>query len=171
MAPEVLVVEGWVEVVGAVAVLWYLYRWTALGQQAICVGQSRRVARLSGIRVARFRTGAFVLAGALAGVAGIFMAGTSSGADPTAGPELLLPAFAAAFLGSTTIQPGRFNPLGSWIAVYFLASGVAGLQLLGAQNYVQDVFYGGALVVALAVSSLAARGGVGNTIGLTTEAQ
>jgi ribose transport system permease protein len=71
--------------------------------------------------------------------------------------ELLLPAYAAAFLGATTITPGRFNALGSFIAVYFLATGITGLQLLGAQNYVQQIFYGAALLAAVMVSFLIRR--------------
>jgi ribose transport system permease protein len=139
------------------AVLWYFFRLTPIGEQALCVGQSRRVAMLSGIRVNRHRAGGFILAGLIAGFAGILETGTSGAADPSTGATLLLPAFAAAFLGSTTVQPGRFNPLGAGIAVYFLASGVAGLQLLGASNYVQDVFYGGALLVAVTVGTLVRR--------------
>ena len=55
------------------------------------------------------------------------MAATSS----SSGDAYLLPAFAAAFLGSTTIKPGQFNVWGSFVAVYFLVTGVTGLQLLG----------------------------------------
>lgn len=138
-------------------VLWYFFRLTPIGEQALCVGQSRRVAMLSGIRVNRHRAGGFILAGLIAGFAGILETGTSGAADPSTGATLLLPAFAAAFLGSTTVQPGRFNPLGAGIAVYFLASGVSGLQLLGASNYIQDVFYGGALLVAVTVGTLVRR--------------
>jgi len=70
---------------------------------------------------------------------------------------LLLPAYAAAFLGLTTIQPGRFNAIGAGISVYFLATGVAGLELFGAQDYVQQVFYGGVLVLAVVISRLLSR--------------
>jgi len=78
-------------------------------------------------------------------------------ADPTSGLSFLLPAFAAAFLGATTIMPGRFNPIGSIAAVYFLVTGITGLQLLGVQTFVQQLFYGGALVLAVALSQLARR--------------
>lgn len=140
-----------------VLVLWYLSRMTALGQQVLFVGQSREVARLSGIRVGRLRSGGFLAAGVIAAISGILAVGMNGASDPTSGPSLLLPAFAAAFLGTTTIQPGRFNPLGTAIAVFFLASGVSGLQLLGAQNYIQDLFYGGALITAVTLSGLVRR--------------
>jgi ribose transport system permease protein len=67
-----------------------------------------------------------------------------------------LPAFAAAFLGATTIVPGRFNPWGTLVAVYFLVTGITGLQLFGASSFVQDLFYGGALLCGVGISQLIA---------------
>ena len=75
----------------------------------------------------------------------------------TSGSSFLLPAFAAAFLGGTTLQPGRFNPWGAIMAAYFLQTGITGFQLLGVESYVQQLFYGGALVIAVAVSQIARR--------------
>jgi ribose transport system permease protein len=43
------------------------------------------------------------------------------------------------------------------VAIYFLATGIAGLQLLGAGEWVSDVFYGGALVIAVALSTIVHR--------------
>jgi ribose transport system permease protein len=137
--------------------LWYLFEFTSLGRRLLFVGQGRRVATLSGFNVARLRWGAFVASGTLAAVAGVVYAGTLGGADPSSGPSFLLPAFAAAFLGATAIVPGRFNPWGSLAAVYFLVTGITGLTLLGADSFVQDIFYGTALVVAVALSLLARR--------------
>jgi ribose transport system permease protein len=137
------------------AVLWYLLDSTPFGQRALFVGQSRDVARLSGIGVDRIRIFGFVAGAGLAGIAGILYIGTTGSADPSGGGvPLLLPAYAAVFLGATVIRPGRFNALGTAIAVYFLATGIAGLQLLGAQQYVQSLFYGVALVGAVVISRL-----------------
>ncbi len=115
------------------------------------------MARLSGLHVTRIRWGSFIFCGLFAGMAGVMYAGSLGGADPASGQTFLLPAFAAAFLGATAIQPGRFNPIGTFIAVYFLVSGITGLQLLGVQNFVQQLFYGGALVIAVGLSTLVGR--------------
>lgn len=133
-------------------IVWYVSSFTPLGLRALFVGQSRDVARLSGIRVSRARWGGFVLGGLIAGLAGVLFVGTTGSADPTASTPYLLPAYAAVFLGATSIKPGRFNALGVGIAVYFLATGINGLQLLGAANYVQQLFYGGALIAAVVLS-------------------
>jgi len=138
-------------------IVWYFLGMTPLGQRAVVIGQSRDVARLSGVRVSRMRAGAFILAALVAGIAGILYIGTTGSADPTAGSTYLLPAYAAAFLGSTAIRPGRFNAPGSAIAIYFLATGVSGLELLGAQDYVQQLFYGAILVISVTLSGFLRR--------------
>lgn len=137
--------------------IWYVFEFTPLGRRLLVVGRSRDVARLSGINVSRIRWGALIISGLISAFAGVLYAGTTGAADPTSGTQLLLPAFAAAFLGSTTIMPGRFNSWGAFIAVYFLVTGITGLQLLGVQSFVQSLFYGGALVVAVVLSQLARR--------------
>jgi ribose transport system permease protein len=135
-------------------VLWYVFEYTPLGRRLLFVGRGRGVSRLSGVRVDRIRVGALVASGAISGVAGVLYAGTTGGADPSSGTSFLLPAFAAAFLGATSIVPGRFNPWGSIVAVYVLVTGITGLELLGVESYVQQLFYGAALVTALALSRL-----------------
>ena len=137
--------------------VWYLLEYTPTGRRLLFVGRGRSVARLSGVRIARMRVGALVASGAISAVAGVISAGMTGGADPSSGAGLLLPAFAAAFLGATSIVPGRFNPWGSVIAVYFLVTGITGLQLLGVESFVQQLFYGGALVLAVALSRLVGR--------------
>ena len=132
-------------------VVWYMLSFTPVGQRALVIGQSREVARLSGVRVNRARSWAFILAAGIAGIAGVAYAATNGTVDPTAGSALILPAYAAVFLGTTAIRPGRINALGSLVAVYFLATGTAGLELLGTQSYIQQIFYGAALVAAVTI--------------------
>jgi ribose transport system permease protein len=135
-------------------VVWYLFEYTAFGQRLLFVGQNPDVARLNGVAVPKLRWIALICSAGIAALAGIVYVGTTSSADPVSGAGFLLPAFAAAFLGSTTLRIGRFNPWGTLIAVYFLVTGITGLQLMGAQQYVQQLFYGGALVVAVVLSKI-----------------
>jgi ribose transport system permease protein len=134
------------------AMLWFFLEFTPLGRRLLIVGRGREVARLSGMRVKSIRSGALICSAGLGGVAGVLLAGTTGAADPTSAPLLLLPAFAAVFLGATTISPGRFNAWGGLLAVLFLVTGITGLQQLGAQTYVQSLFYGAALIVAVVLS-------------------
>lgn len=138
----------------AVVAMWYVFDYTPLGRRLLFVGRGREVARLNGIAVDRVRVGALVTSGVLSAAAGIVYAGVLGSADPYSGLNFLLPAFAAAFLGATTILPGRFNPWGAMVAVYFLATGITGLTMLGIPLWVTNVFNGGALILAVTISQL-----------------
>ena len=81
----------------------------------------------------------------------------SSEPRPTVGLGSLLPAFAGAFLGATSIRPGRFNAIGTLIAVYLVATGITGLQQQGAEPFVQQLFNGAALLIAVTLARLARR--------------
>jgi ribose transport system permease protein len=135
--------------------MWYFLEYTMLGRRVLFVGRGRSVARLTGINVIRVRWGCLIAVGGISAFAGVLYVGTTGGADPTTGLQFLLPAFSAAFLGATAFSPGRFNPWGSLVALYFLVTGINGLTLIGVQPYVQDLFYGASLVLAVVLSQLA----------------
>lgn len=134
--------------------IWYLFQHTALGRRMLFVGRGREVARLSGVNVTRVRAGALIASGTMAAFAGVLYTGMRGAADPSSALAFLLPAFAAAFLGSTAIYPGRFNAPGAFVAVFFLSTGIMGLNFLGVDSFVQNLFYGGGLVIAVAISQL-----------------
>jgi ribose transport system permease protein len=134
--------------------LWYLFQYTALGRRMLFVGRGREVARLSGVDVTKIRAMSLIASSTFAAFAGVLYTGMRGAADPTSASAFLLPAFAAAFLGSTAIYPGRFNAPGAFAAVFFLSTGIMGLNFLGVDSFVQNLFYGGGLVVAVAISQL-----------------
>lgn len=138
-------------------VLWFVFQHTPIGRRIAFVNANHDVARLAGLRVDRIRVGALITTAALAGVAGIILASQNAAANPQAGAYYLLPAFAGAFLGSTTIRPGRFNAIGTFIAVYFLVTGITGLMYLGFAGWPEQVFYGASLLVAVTLSRLAGK--------------
>jgi ribose transport system permease protein len=146
-------------------IIWLLLEHSPVGLRLLFVGRGRNVALLSGMRVGRLRWGALIASSSIAAGAGVCLAGLAGGADPSSGLSFLLPAFAAAFLGATTIRPGRFNAWGTFAAVYFLVTGITGFQLLGVSSYVQNLFYGGALIVAVLLSRFVAhnRGAAGRS--------
>jgi ribose transport system permease protein len=135
------------------AVLWYVTEHTMVGRRVLFTGLGPIVARLSGVKVNRIRWGCLIASGLIASLGGVCYVGVIGAADSDSASGFLLPAFAAAFLGATTIQPGRFNAWGTMVATYFVATGFTALELLGAAPYVQQLFDGGILVVAVAISS------------------
>ncbi len=139
-------------------IVWLVFEYSPAGRRHLFVGKSREISKLNGIAVNRTRTASFLCCSALAAVAGILYAGSAGGVDPTSALTLLLPAFAAAFLGSTTILPGQFNPWGAFVSVYFIVTGITGLAILGLPTFVQSFFYGGALIVAVSLAQMVRSG-------------
>jgi ribose transport system permease protein len=132
-------------------VCWWFLGYTPIGRYMYAIGANKDAARLSGVRVNRWSWLSLVLSGGIAGLAGVFFT-SETGPSLSFGSTLLLPAFAAAFLGSTQLHPGRFNIWGTILAIYALATGVQGLQLVSGQEWVADMFDGVALIVAVALS-------------------
>jgi ribose transport system permease protein len=132
-------------------ILWWFLEHTPIGRYLYASGGNPDAARLSGVRVDRWSASSLILSGAIAGLAGVLFT-SQTGPSLTFGATLLLPAFAAVFLGSTQLQPGRFNVWGSLIAIYVLATGVQGLQLVSGQQWLSDMFDGVALILAVALA-------------------
>jgi ribose transport system permease protein len=133
-------------------VVWYVLEWTPLGRRIYGTGGNIEAARLAGVRVAAVTVGALVACGTIAAVSGMLVSANLAAADPTLGPSYLLPAFSAAFLGSTQFRGGRFNVWGTVLAVIVLATGVEGLQLAGAPTWIPDLFNGVALLLAVGLA-------------------
>jgi ribose transport system permease protein len=140
-----------------ILLLWYVLERTPFGRYLRATGLGSEAARLSGVRTQRYLSSAFVIAGAIAGLAGMLETARLGSASPSVGPAFLLPAYAAAFLGATTIRRGRFNVWGTVIGVLLLAVCTNGLTLAGAPFWVPDVFDGAALIVAVGTSALVSR--------------
>lgn len=141
----------------AVLVAFYVLAFTPLGRHMRFVGSNPEVARLAGVRVTAIRIGTYTVAGLLSGIGGVLLVASLGGFDPSSSGTYLLPAFSAAFLGTAIVQPGEFNPIGMLIAVYFLATGILGLQILGYSGWISSVFYGAALIVSVTISTLVRR--------------
>jgi ribose transport system permease protein len=139
------------------AVTAYLLYQTPLGRRIAAIGENPSAANLLGIRVDRQILVSFILSGLLAGCAGVLLVATRGTASPTVGPGYTLPAIAAVFLGVAAVLPGRFNVLGTVVAILFLAVLNSGLNLAGAEPYVSSFANGGALIVGVALASLLGR--------------
>jgi ribose transport system permease protein len=138
-------------------ILWYVTEYRPVGRYIYATGSNPDAARLAGVRTSRLRVLALMTSATVASLTGIIFLATVGSASPESGTPYLLPAFAGAFLGATQIKPGRANVLGTLLAVYLLATGVKGLQLAGAQVWVNDLFNGVALILAVAMAVRAGR--------------
>jgi ribose transport system permease protein len=130
-------------------IIWWLLDYTPAGRYMHAVGGNPDAARLSGVKVGHWVWLSLIGSATISGVAGVLY-GSQSGPSLTYGPGLLLPAFAAVFLGSTQFKPGRFNVWGTLLSIYVLATGVQGLEYVTGVQWLNDMFNGVALILAVA---------------------
>lgn len=135
-------------------VVWYVLEKTPIGRRVFATGGNLEAARLAGVRTSWVIVGSLMAGGAIASLAGVLVTARLANADPTVGPSYLIPAFTAAFLGSTQFKGGRFNVWGAVVSVYVLAVGVKGLQLAGAPVWIPDAFNGAALLLAVGMAAM-----------------
>lgn len=132
-------------------IVWYLTEHTPSGRYLYAIGGSLQAARLAGVPARKLRILAFTAGGALAGIAGVLQLAKSSTATASFGAGYLFPALAAAFLGAVAFRIGSFNVRGAVTALLFLAVGVTGIRMLGAPLWIDGVFNGAALILAVAI--------------------
>jgi ribose transport system permease protein len=140
------IVVYYVLIIGVVA--WWVLDRTPIGRYFYAIGSNADASRLSGVAVNRWVWLSLISSGTLCGLAGVLYA-SLIGPSLTFGPGLLLPAFAAVFLGSTQIDPGRANVVGTFVALVVLGIGVEGLQLVTGVQWLNDMFSGVALLAAV----------------------
>ena len=138
-------------------VLWVLFDYTPFGRRLYAIGDNPRAAALNGISERMHVTAAFLMSGLIASFAGLILQAQLRIGQSTVGQEFLLPAFAGALLGATCIRPGRQNVWGTLVAIMLLAVTVGGLNQMGAPFFVEPLFNGIMLILAVGLSVTAAR--------------
>jgi ribose transport system permease protein len=143
--------------IGVLFLLWVLLNRTEWGQQIQATGGNIEAARLSGVRVDRIKSLAFVIAGVCAALTGILLASLIGSGTTSAADGYLMASFAAVFLGSATLKDGEFHVLGTLIGVLIIQIGFNGMALFGVPTFYQYVFRGAILIFAVGLSTVARR--------------
>ncbi len=138
-------------------VLWIVSERLPVGRHVYAIGANEKAAALNGIPVRYYIIGVFVASALVAGFAGCILAAKLRIGQANVGLDYLLPALVGAFLGSTTIKPGRVNVWGTMCGVAILAVGISGIQQLGGAFFVEPLFNGTTLVVSIALAAFAQR--------------
>ena len=131
-------------------VLWLLLEHTQLGRHLYAIGGNAEASRLSGIAVKRYAPFALAVSAACAGLGGLMAAAVLGAGRPQGvGDTYLLNAFAAVFIGASSLRPGRFHILGTLIGVLLIGVINNGLSVMGVPTYWQYIVQGVLLVIAL----------------------
>jgi ribose transport system permease protein len=137
--------------------MWVVLSYLPVGRYMYAIGANQRSSELNGIPTRKYIIGAFICSGLLTALAGVLLAAKLRIGQASVGLEYLLPALVGAFLGSTTIKPGRVNVWGTIVGVSILAVGISGIQQFGGSFWVEPLFNGVTLLVAIGIAGYAQR--------------
>jgi ribose transport system permease protein len=144
-------------VIAIALTMWVIYEYLPIGRYLYAIGASPKAAALNGIPVRKYVMASFVASGILTALAGVLLASKLRIGQASVGLEFLLPALVGAFLGSTTIKPGRVNVWGTMVGIIILAVGISGIQQFGGSFWVEPMFNGVTLIVAIGIAGYAQR--------------
>jgi D-xylose transport system permease protein len=131
-------------------ILWLLMARSKFGRNAYLIGSNREAAVLSGINLGRELFWAFVLMGALYGVAGVLVTARLGASTPSAGTFMELDAIAGAVIGGTSLRGGVGTTTGAMIGAVLLTTIDNGMSILDVSSFLQLVVKGMVLLLALA---------------------
>ncbi|WP_084125359.1 multiple monosaccharide ABC transporter permease [Demequina sp. NBRC 110054] len=123
---------------------------TVFGRNVYAIGGNLTAATLSGVKVKWVNFGIMLNMGFLAGVAGVLFGARSNGAQPGAGNMFELDAIAASFIGGAAVTGGVGKVTGAIVGGLIMATMTNGMQLLGYDQYLQNIVKGLVLLLAVA---------------------
>jgi len=146
----------WLMLVLAVGA-WLFLRQTTVGRRVYAVGGNAEAARLSGIRVDRYKMGAFIALGTAAGLVGAVYATQLGAVNPTGLQGAEFTVLTAAILGGTGLYGGTGNVLKSVVGALFLFTLINGFNAINLGANWQSLVEGAVIIVAVSIYSLASR--------------
>jgi ribose transport system permease protein len=137
--------------------LWIAFEYLPIGRYIYAIGANPKAAELVGIRKSRFVVLAFAASGLITAFAGVVLGAKLQIGQSNVGPPYLLPSFVGALLGSTAFRLARVNVWGTIVAVILLSIGIAGIEQLGSSFYVEPLFNGTTLLIAVGLAGITSR--------------
>lgn len=137
--------------------LWVAFEYLPIGRYIHAIGANPKAAQLVGIPKSRYVIIAFAASGLITAAAGVVLGAKLQVGQSNVGPPFLLPSFVGALLGSTAFRLARVNVWGTIVAVVLLSVGIAGIEQLGSSFYVEPLFNGATLLIAVGLAGLTAR--------------
>jgi ribose transport system permease protein len=137
--------------------LWLVFEYLPIGRYIYAIGANPKAAHLVGIPKSRYVVLAFAASGFITAFAGVVLGAKLQIGQSNVGPPYLLPSFVGALLGSTAFRLARVNVWGTIVAVVLLSVGIAGIEQLGSAFYVEPLFNGTTLLIAVGLAGLTSR--------------
>ena len=139
-------------IIGIVAFLagYFLLKRTHFGRYSIAIGSNPEAAEMTGIAVNRHKIYAYMLMGAMAGLAGVMLTGKLNAIQATSAPYFNLHVIAAVVVGGTSLFGGRASMLGSFAGVLLLSMMINALVTLRIEFFWQSVASGVVIITSVA---------------------
>jgi ribose transport system permease protein len=134
------------------ALAYLLLDHTPIGRYIYAIGGNEDAARLSGVRVARYKLLIYALSGFTCAVAGLVLSSRLMSGQPNAGVAFEMDAIAAVVMGGTSISGGRGSIVGTLIGALMLGVLNNGLNMMGVSPYVQNIIKGLIILFAIFIS-------------------
>ncbi len=126
--------------------------YTKHGRYMYIVGGNPEAARLSGVKVDKYRRIAYIAAAVFAGLGGVLLAARVGQSSPTAGAGYLMESVAAAYIGFSIAGIGKANAIGTFLGAFLMVSLANGLTMINVPYYSMDIVKGAVLVLALGLT-------------------
>lgn len=134
------------------ALAYLLLDHTPIGRYIYAIGGNEEAARLSGVRVARYKLLVYALSGFTCAVAGLVLSSRLMSGQPNAGVAFEMDAIAAVVMGGTSISGGRGSIVGTLVGALMLGVLNNGLNMMGVSPYVQNIIKGLIILFAIYIS-------------------
>ena len=136
---------------------WVLSK-TVFGRYIIAIGTNEKAVYLSGINAKKIKMAVFIIAGTLAGLAGVLQLSYLQSADPNAGIGMELSAIAAVVIGGTSLMGGRGSVVNAFLGVLIIAVIQTGLAQLGISEPMKRVVTGSVIIAAVLLDAMRGKG-------------
>jgi ribose/xylose/arabinose/galactoside ABC-type transport system permease subunit len=148
----------WIMLVLAV-IVWAMLRYTRFGRHVFAIGSNEQTARLCGVRVQTSKVMIYMIAGALAGVAGVLQFSFLTLGDPTTANGMELNIIAAVVIGGASLSGGQGTIFGTMMGALMMTAIASGCNKMEWKNWQQEIITGGIILLASALDQLRQRRG------------
>ena len=135
------------------ATFWVILSKTTYGRHIYCVGGNEEVARLSGINVKKIKYSAYMISGAMCGIAGMLLVARTNSMQPNAALGYEFEVITACVLGGVSMNGGEGKLWGAMVGIVIMGILLNGLIQVGLNDFYREVFSGVVLVIAVGIDS------------------
>ena len=140
--------------IAMVVFTWFLVNRTKYGRRIVSIGGNEENARLSGIKVDKYKIITYAISGGFCGIASILYASRLDSVTAGGGSGYELTALTAAIIGGVTFAGGKGTISGAFLGMLFMGVLANAMNILGVSSYVQIMVQGLIVVAAVSISNI-----------------